>query len=63
MDRAEIASLTATLKTPAGEFKNCLKVRESSALERGKEYKIHAPGVGLIKDEDLLLVEYGFVKK
>ena len=63
MDRAEIISLKKTLKTPAGEFKNCLVVRESSALESGKEYKVHAPGIGLIKDEDLLLTKYGFVKK
>jgi hypothetical protein len=63
MDRAEIVSLKKTLKTPAGVFKNCLVVKESSALERGKEYKIHAPGIGLIQDEDLLLTKYGFVKK
>lgn len=32
MDRAEIVSLTETLKTPAGTFENCLKSEESSAL-------------------------------
>jgi hypothetical protein len=64
MDRAEIAGLHETLKTPAGEFKDCLKVRETTPLEKGaKEYKLYAPGVGLIKDASLLLVEYGFLKK
>jgi hypothetical protein len=64
MDRAEIASLHETLKTPAGEFKDCLKVVETTPLEKGaKEYKLYAPGVGLIKDASLLLVEYGFLKK
>jgi len=28
-----------------------------------KEYKYHAPGIGLIRDEDLQLVKYGFVKR
>jgi hypothetical protein len=60
MDRAEIVGLDVSLKTPAGEFKNCLKVRETTPLEKGaKEYKLYAPGVGLIKDASLLLVGYG----
>jgi hypothetical protein len=59
MDRAEIVALDAGLKSPAGEFKGCLKVAETSPLEGGREYKIYAPGVGLIKDGGLLLVKYG----
>ncbi|MGZ5515361.1 MAG: hypothetical protein ACXW2O_09835, partial [Candidatus Aminicenantales bacterium] len=60
MDRAEIVSLDASLKTPAGEFKGCLRVAETSPLERGaKEYKLYAPGIGLIKDASLRLVEHG----
>lgn len=30
-----------------------------SPLERGKEYKLYAPGVGLIQDGDLKLTRYG----
>ena len=60
LDRAEIAGLHETLKTPAGEFKDCLKVAETTPLEKGaKEYKLYAPGVGLINDASLLLVEFG----
>ena len=60
MDRAEIVDLTATLKTPAGEFKNCLKTHESTGLDKKEsEYKVYAPGIGLIQDEDLLLVRSG----
>lgn len=63
MDRAEIISMTITLLTPAGNFTNCLKVQETTALNsKEMEHKIHAPGIGLIKDENLLLVKYGFVK-
>jgi hypothetical protein len=63
MDRAEIISNTETMKTPAGNFSNCLKTLESTALDaKEKEYKFYAPGIGLIKDENLLLTKYGFIK-
>lgn len=58
-DRAEILSLNDVVDTPAGEFENVLKVEETTPLEPGvKEYKFHAPGIGLIQDADLKLVEY-----
>jgi hypothetical protein len=63
MDRAKVVSLSATLKTPAGNFENCLQTEESSALEKGKETKIYAKGIGLLKDEDLLLAKHGFIGK
>lgn len=60
MDRAEIVSLSETVKTPAGEFKNCLKVLETNPLEGGeKEYKYYVPEIGLVQDESLKLVKYG----
>jgi len=60
MDRGEITGLHETLKTPAGEFKDCLKIAETNPLEGGgKEYKLYAPGVGLVKDASLRLVEHG----
>ncbi len=63
MDRAEIVSTSETKNTPAGNFTNCLKTEETTPLEpKEKEYKLYAPGIGLIQDEDLLLTKYGFVK-
>jgi hypothetical protein len=63
MDRAEIVSVTATLKTPAGEFDNCLKTEETTPLEPDeKEYKFYAAGVGLLQDGSLKLAKYGIVK-
>ena len=59
LDRAEHKSLTETVKTPAGEFKDCLKVEETTQLEPGKGYKVYAPGVGLIQDGKLKVVKYG----
>ena len=53
----EIVSVNETVKTPAGEFKNCLKVEETTPLEPGvKEYKYYAPGVGLVQSNTLKLV-------
>jgi hypothetical protein len=63
MDRAEVVSISETLKTPAGTFTNCLKAEETSALNPNeKSYKTYAPGIGLIQDEGLLLTHYGFLK-
>jgi hypothetical protein len=60
MDRAEVVSLTDRLVTPSGAFEGCLKTKESSPLEPlVKEYKVYAPGIGLIKDGSLLLVSHG----
>ncbi len=56
MDRAEVMNIAETLRTPAGTFKNCLRTRESSALESGSEEKLYARGVGLVKDDKLVLV-------
>ena len=61
LDRAEIVSVDTTLTTPAGQFTRCLKLREENPLDKEKEFKIHAPGIGLVQDEDLLLTKYGFV--
>lgn len=60
MDRAEIVSLSGTLKTRAGKFDRTLKTVETTPLEPGiAESKYYAPGVGLIQDGSLKLVRYG----
>ncbi len=70
LDRAEVVSTTETCKTPAGTFSNCLKVKEQNVrdmMSRVKfwevEYKYHAPGIGLVQDEDLRLTKHGMVGK
>jgi hypothetical protein len=60
MDRAEIVSLSETLRTPAGDFDHVLKIIETSPLERGNaEAKYYAPKIGLLQDGSLKLVRYG----
>jgi hypothetical protein len=56
MDRVEIVGVDETIETPAGTFRNCLHVRETTPLESDVGHKWYAPGVGLIKDDDAALV-------
>jgi hypothetical protein len=63
-DRATVVSVSETITTSAGEFKNCLLTQESSKLEAGAiEYKTYCPGIGLVQDESLTLVSYQTVEK
>ena len=59
MDRAEVVGLSGSLKTPAGNFNQVLKIIETTPLERGSEAKYYASGVGLLQDGSLKLVKYG----
>ena len=58
-DIAEIMSVNNTLDTPSGTFKQVLKTEETNPLKPGeKENKFYAPGIGLIQDEAIKLVNY-----
>jgi hypothetical protein len=57
LDRAETVSVTETLTVPAGTFQDVLKTKETTPLEKGREFKFYAPDVGLIRDADLDLVD------
>jgi len=57
MDRAEIVAVDEPYKTPAGTFAKCVRTREDSTLESGTSEKRYALGVGLIKDDELVLVK------
>ncbi|MBA4064096.1 MAG: hypothetical protein C0501_10365 [Isosphaera sp.] len=64
LDRSVIVSVTETVETIAGTFKNCVKVEETTPLEPdAKEYKYYAPGVGLVNDDKAELVKYGKVEQ
>jgi hypothetical protein len=63
MDCSEILSITEKVKTPAGIYENCLHTRDSSDLESGTSEKWYAPGIGLIKDDEFLLVKVEMLKK
>lgn len=61
MDRGRIVGVDAALTTPGGKFNGCLEVQEENPLDREKEIKTHAPGIGLVQDENLLLIKSGYV--
>ena len=64
MDRAEIIDVEYEIETPAGTISKCIKMKEGSALKLWeKEYKAHAPGIGIIQDQYLLLISYGFINQ
>lgn len=49
-------ALDETMKTPAGTFdKKCLYVKESSPLESGVSKKWYVAGIGLVRDDEMLL--------
>ena len=64
MDRAEVISISETFKTPAGEFKNSLITEESSKLKPlPKERKTYATGIGLLQDESMKFISYGYIEE
>jgi hypothetical protein len=60
LDRAEHVAEGLEVETEAGDFEGCVEVTETSPLEPGAEStKVYCPGVGLVADNDLVLVEIG----
>jgi hypothetical protein len=57
MDRAEITSVTEKVTVPAGTYENCVNTKDGSAIEAGTGTKLYAPGVGLVRDDDFVLVK------
>lgn len=58
-DRAEHVRMGLTLDLPAGTFRQCVKVRETSPLEPGQtSIKRYCPGIGLVTDGPIRLVDY-----
>jgi len=48
-DQAKVLRTNATASVPFGEFEDCVKIKEWTALERGNvEHKYYAEGVGLV---------------
>jgi hypothetical protein len=59
MDRAEHVEMGLTVDTLAGTFEKCVRVVETTPLEPGESEKIYCPGIGLVVDDVLVLVEFG----
>jgi hypothetical protein len=62
LDRSEVVAILDSFEVEAGEFNDVLFVFETSGLDPNDEtLKHYAPGIGLIKDADVELVEFGFL--
>lgn len=58
-DQAELVETGLRAHTAAGTFKGAFKTRETTPLEPDtEEFKLYAPGVGLVQDDTLELVSY-----
>jgi hypothetical protein len=57
----EVVKVDKSVKVPAGKFKDCIQILESSQLSAGTETKWYAPDLGVIKGkekgETLVLVD------
>jgi hypothetical protein len=57
-DRAEHTSMGFEVEVPAGTFKNCVEITETTTLEPGHEsFKTYCPKIGMVRDGDLELIK------
>ena len=72
VDRGEIVALGLEAKVPAGDFSECIEIYDTNPTEANpiqeedgcygpNDIKIYCPRIGLVQDQELELVEYGFV--
>ncbi len=60
LDRAQHVDMGLTVPTKIGTFSGCVMIRETSPLDPGDEaFKIYCPGVGIVLDETLEIIEAG----
>jgi hypothetical protein len=61
LDRAEHVEMGLRVRTAVDTYEDCVKVLETTPLEPGEEsVKIYCPGVGLVQDDELRLVDVNF---
>lgn len=62
LDKAEHKAMGLDVSVPAGDFMDCVLVIDYNELEDPKakdgDEKVYCPGIGIVADEDLLLVSY-----
>ena len=68
VDRGEIVELGLDVEVDAGDFSGCIEIYDTNPSEADdggcigeNDAKLYCPGVGLVQDQDLELVRYGFV--
>ena len=66
VDRGEIVDVgVEDVEVPAGTFSGCIEINDTNPSEGvcglEEDVKLYCPGVGLVQDQELELVEYGFI--
>jgi hypothetical protein len=51
-DRSTILAKGVTRKTPAGTFRNCIKVKDYSPIDNLNEFKWYCSGIGLVAETE-----------
>jgi hypothetical protein len=69
VDRGENVAMGLTAEDPKGgpDFTECVNIIDTNPAEEppvceDEDSKIYCPGIGIVQDEDLELVDYGFVE-
>ena len=69
IDRGEHVLMGEDVEVPAGEWEDCVVVLDTNPVEEPDggcsedDQKTYCPGIGIVQDQDLELVDYGFVNK
>ena len=67
MERAEILSIADKVLTPAGAWNSCVTMvayikNKWLDLIAPSKYRAYAPGIGIVQEQDMKLVRYGYIK-
>jgi hypothetical protein len=64
VDRGEITEMGLDVVVPAGQSSGCIKILDTNPTPVGEcgedDAKLYCPWIGLVQDQDLQLVSYGF---
>jgi len=68
VDRGEIVALGLDVVVPAGDWSGCIKIYDTNPMEAKdggcdgeNDPKLYCPGVGLVKDQFLEMISFGYV--
>ena len=70
VDRGQHTAMGVDVELEVGEWENCVQVADTNPAEgrcdvdgEDADIKTYCPGIGLVQDQDLELVDYGFVSR
>jgi hypothetical protein len=62
LDKGQVVRMQDECRVGGHDFEDCIRIIDTSDCEPGeRDPKVYAKGVGIVKDEDLQVVSFGFV--